>query len=237
MDFSTTPEDFVLTVSQARAAQLSDGTLAVELQTNRGTIRGILHMAENQPGAVVLGSRLTPAGGGPADGLYTDLSRDLAGAGVSSLRLFYRVPGAEPGPFEECVLDVLGAVSFLRGLGARAIGVVGHSFSGAVAIKSATLSPHISAVAALSSQLYGAKQVELVAPRPLLLVHGTQDDVLECTASQMLYEHAGEPKELVLYEGAGHGLRECREPLKQKLFEWLLGHLGPAAVSGHPPTP
>ena len=59
------------------------------------------------------GARFTPSGGGPADGLYAELAQELAQQGVSSFRLFYRMPGAEPGPFEECVLDLLGGVSFL----------------------------------------------------------------------------------------------------------------------------
>ena len=104
---------------------------------------------------------------------------------------------------------------------------MGHSFSGAVAIKAATLSPHINAVVALASQLYGAQQVEQIAPRPILLAHGTEDRVLEYTSSQLIYEHAKEPKEIVLYEGAGHSLLECRESLKEKLRTWLLSHLGP----------
>ncbi|MBI2886878.1 MAG: dienelactone hydrolase family protein [Chloroflexi bacterium] len=232
MDFSTTPaEDYVLTVYEARASQQPDGTFAVVLRTSRGNIAGLLHMAENQPGAVLFGSRFTSTGGGPANGLYTELAQELWRAGVTCLRVFYRTPGAEPGPFEECVLDMLGGVSFLRALGVKAMGVVGHSFSGAVAIKAATLSPHISAVVALASQLYGAKQVEQIAPRPILLAHGTDDTVLEYRSSQLIYEHAKEPKEIVLYEGAGHSLVECREPLKEKMAAWLLEHLGPQALA------
>ena len=232
MDFSMTPQsDYVLTLYRARATPQSDGTYTVGLETNRGLINGVLHMAESQPGAVIWGSRFNASGGGPADGLYTEVAQELERRRISSLRLFYRSPGAEPGPFEECVLDVLGGVSFLHALGVKGIAVVGHSFSGAVVIKAATLSPHITAVVSLSSQLYGARQVDQLAPRPILIAHGTDDTVLEYKSSELIYEHAKEPKELVLYQGASHSLRECREPLKEKLEEWLMSHLSPEALA------
>jgi fermentation-respiration switch protein FrsA (DUF1100 family) len=46
--------------------------------------------------------------------------------------------------------------------------------------------------------------VEQIAPRPLLLIHGTDDLVIPVSHTQRLYEAAGEPKELWLAEGAGH---------------------------------
>jgi uncharacterized protein len=43
-----------------------------------------------------------------------------------------------------------------------------------------------------------------IAPRPLLLIHGTADAVIPLQHSQMLYEAAGDPKELWIFEGAAH---------------------------------
>ncbi|MGH2890963.1 MAG: alpha/beta hydrolase [Solirubrobacteraceae bacterium] len=40
--------------------------------------------------------------------------------------------------------------------------------------------------------------------RPLLLVHGERNELHRPEESQSLYDHAGEPKRLVLLEGAGH---------------------------------
>ena len=40
--------------------------------------------------------------------------------------------------------------------------------------------------------------------------------------SEFIYEWAREPKELVLFEGAGHGLRECRDELHDLLKGWFL---------------
>ncbi|KEG09930.1 Alpha/beta hydrolase fold protein [Trypanosoma grayi] len=43
-----------------------------------------------------------------------------------------------------------------------------------------------------------------VSPRPVLLMHGTADDLVSCRHSVQLYEAASEPKELYLSEGAFH---------------------------------
>ncbi|MBN1367214.1 MAG: alpha/beta fold hydrolase [Dehalococcoidales bacterium] len=59
-----------------------------------------------------------------------------------------------------------------------------------------------------------------IAPRPLLIVHGTQDDLVKVTDAQQLYNAAGEPKKLVLIEGAGHRLRR-EEPAVQTVIDWL----------------
>jgi pimeloyl-ACP methyl ester carboxylesterase len=46
--------------------------------------------------------------------------------------------------------------------------------------------------------------VERIAPRPLLLVHGQDNRLHSVDESRDLYEHAREPKRLVLLEGSGH---------------------------------
>jgi fermentation-respiration switch protein FrsA (DUF1100 family) len=46
-----------------------------------------------------------------------------------------------------------------------------------------------------------------IAPRPLLLVHGGQDETVPVEHAHQLYEKAGEPKKLVIIDGAGHRLR------------------------------
>lgn len=46
-----------------------------------------------------------------------------------------------------------------------------------------------------------------ISPRPLLIVHGSADDVVSVDDAHRLYDKAGEPKELAIVEGAGHRLR------------------------------
>ncbi len=46
-----------------------------------------------------------------------------------------------------------------------------------------------------------------ISPRPLLLLHGDHDDLVPLRNAQMLFEEAGQPKELVVLPGAGHRIR------------------------------
>jgi len=50
--------------------------------------------------------------------------------------------------------------------------------------------------------------VAQISPRPLLLVHGSQDEVVPVSHSHKLYAQAGEPKQLVIIEGVEHRLRQ-----------------------------
>jgi fermentation-respiration switch protein FrsA (DUF1100 family) len=47
-----------------------------------------------------------------------------------------------------------------------------------------------------------------IAPRPLLLVHGNKDDVVDVSHAHRLYDRAGEPRQLVIIDGAGHRLKQ-----------------------------
>ncbi len=73
----------------------------------------------------------------------------------------------------------------------------------------------------MSSQTYGTELTSSVAPRPLLPIHGLNDDVLSPLCSRQLYAAAGEPRELKLYPGAGHGLDEVRQELLDLLVRWI----------------
>jgi hypothetical protein len=125
------------------------------------------------------------------------------------------------------MLDTLAGIAFLRRKELAPTALVGHSFAGAVAIDAGALRPEVCAVVALSSQIYGADLVDKVAPRPLLLVHGDADQILPDRCSELLYNWAGDPKKLVVFPGAGHGLRECQDEVQGLLEEWLVERLTP----------
>ena len=223
-----TEGDLNLEIRRVAGEAQPDGTLAVEIDTSRGPIPAVFHPHEGSDGAVVWVCGARGGLDGPAGGLYADLARDLAPRGVSSLRLDYR----RPGELAECVLDTLAGVSMLKGLGARRVALIGHSFGGAVVIAAGGLSPIVTAVAALSSQTYGATGAARLAPRPLLLVHGEDDTRLPAACSRQIYEWASEPKEIVLYPGAGHSLVECAAELRAMLAEWVVGVLASPPLWG-----
>ena len=47
----------------------------------------------------------------------------------------------------------------------------------------------------------------------ILLIHGTDDDVLPPICSSYVYNKASNPKHIILFEGAKHGLEESAEPV------------------------
>jgi len=197
----------------------------VELQTERGVVPCRYHKGRRGGGAVVFVGGTDGGFDGPANGIYATLAEDLRAAGISSLRLDFRLHKA-PGDVREGTLDVLAGVAFLKSEWAGRIGLVGHSFGGAVVIDAAALSEDVDAIVTLSTQTAGTELVGRIAPRPILLVHGELDTRLPPRCSRYVYERAGEPKELVILPGAKHSLRQRREELRTLLREWLVTRLG-----------
>jgi len=59
-----------------------------------------------------------------------------------------------------------------------------------------------------------------ISPRPLLIVHGSDDETVSVNDAHRLYARAGEPKRLAIIEGAGHRLRHSEEAMAVVL-DWL----------------
>jgi pimeloyl-ACP methyl ester carboxylesterase len=192
----------------------------VILPTNRGDIECHSYPAD--------GSRLAAlfvggAGGGfdtPVRGwLYPRLCEELPAQGIAALRVRYRHPAV----LEESTLDVLAGVHFLAGRGARAVALVGHSFGGAVVIQAAAHAEVVRAVAPLSTQSFGAGPAAELSPRcSILLMHGTEDEILAPACSRYVYGIAGDPKRMILLEGTRHGLDEAADEVHTTLLQWLV---------------
>lgn len=215
-------EDITLSIKGVRGRESDEaGWLEIELDTTRGEIT--LHMAAYEGGTGVA-VFLAGAGGGdrgPANEVFVRLGNDLAGNGISAIRVKYR----EPGEFEECVADAMAALSFLKAVGAERVVLVGHSFGGAVAVKAGELSPLSTAVCSMSTQRYGTFEVESLG-KPLLLLHGSRDEVLDKAASEDVFERAKDPKQIVILEGAGHSLRESEAEVFDLVKAFVTEHAG-----------
>jgi dipeptidyl aminopeptidase/acylaminoacyl peptidase len=59
-----------------------------------------------------------------------------------------------------------------------------------------------------------------IPPRPFLIIHGTEDDVVDASHARTLYAEVGGKAELFLIEGAEHRLRVDERAMK-KALEWL----------------
>jgi alpha/beta superfamily hydrolase len=219
---------------------VAPGERAVRLRTERaGAGLGIetvieplsarLHPAESDViGGIVCVGGAGDGVDGPARGLYPDLCRRLQRHGVTGLRISYR----HPNNLDECVLDTLLGLEFLADEGVETAVLLGHSFGGAVVITAGALSERVVAVVALSTQTYGTDLAPDVSPRPLLLVHGTDDEVLPDLCSVEVHRRALEPKELRLLPGTGHDLAESGEEVRDLLEAWIVDRLRSPAPEG-----
>ena len=198
------------------------GQQRLRLLTEAGAMDGRLQAAETGNAAVLWVFGAGGGLGGPAGGVYTRLGQRLRPRGITSLELAYR----HPGRLQDCVQDVLLGLDWLGSEGWRRVVLVGHSFGGAVVITAGVASEAVIAVAALSSQTRGTEAVAELAPRPLLVAHGTADEVLPDSCAKDIHRRAREPKDLILYPGCRHGLDQCREALDRDLLGWLERVLG-----------
>ena len=64
------------------------------------------------------------------------------------------------------------------------------------------------------------KYVAGIAPRPLLLMHGSQDEVVDVSHAYRLYSQAGEPKQIIIVDGGEHQLRRSNRAMAQ-VIDWL----------------
>ena len=69
-------------------------------------------------------------------------------------------------------------------------------------------------------QVTPSNHIAGIAPRPLLLLHGSEDETVPLSHAHQLYDRAGEPKQLVVLDGAGHRLRQ-EERAVSAVLDWL----------------
>ncbi len=187
----------------------------VEIHTPQGVIKGLLSKAEGARGAMLM---VSGAGGGldGPSGIYEPLAERLQKAGITTLRLDYRLPNN----LAECVYDVLAGVEALRQQDVKRVALLGWSFGGAVVINAGVASEMVVGVAAVACQSFGAEAVVDLSPKSLLLMHGTDDRMTPDVCSRELYARAREPKELALYPGDDHGLTMRANEALDKLYAW-----------------
>lgn len=64
------------------------------------------------------------------------------------------------------------------------------------------------------------KEIGFLSPCPVLIIHGTSDELVPINHAHRLYKAASFPKELILVEGAGHRLRKSGKVIDLCL-RWL----------------
>lgn len=190
----------------------------IQIRAGESSVQAILHLVSGSADAVIM---VSGAGGGlfGPGGVYTELGKRLAGKGVTALQLDYR----HPNKLSSCVEDVHAAIEDLATkYDIKNVSLVGWSFGGAVVITAGAQSKNVKAVSTIASQTAGTELVSTLSPKPLLLLHGTGDKCLTDKCSRILYQHANDPKEIVLYPGDNHGLTQNSRNVIDKLVKWSL---------------
>jgi alpha/beta superfamily hydrolase len=200
---------------QALGASGAEGE-KVEVRVDGGAAPGVLDAAQGATAAVVMVGGMAGGIEGPS-GIYPKLAKRFRDNGITTLRLDYR----EPGDLSSCTDDLLAAVGALGRGGTKKVVLIGWSFGGAVAIGAGVASELVVGVATVASATQGTEDIGKLSPeKSLLLIHGTRDTSVVPSLARYLYRKAGEPKELVFYEGDGHDIEIHTEVMLRKIYTW-----------------
>ena len=191
-----------------------------KIRNRDGDIRCELFMADSDRGVIYMHG----VGGGthgPAN-IYHPLAEDLQKSGISSLLIDCRYNS----DLKECISDVEACIDYLgKKYGIDRIGLIGWSFGGAVVLSVAAAEPRVKTVVTVASQSSGTGRVDRIAPRPILLIHGTGDKTLTYECSVDIADRAGKNAKLVLFPGADHGISQDRHEMYDLVREWFLNNL------------
>jgi fermentation-respiration switch protein FrsA (DUF1100 family) len=200
----------------AQEVEITDRLRHVEMYTLRGLLTMLWH-GEADYAHVVLACGGAMGGLlGPADGLYHDLGVRFAEQGIGLVRVGYR----NPNDLGACVHDLVAVAELAARRGGRRFVTMGHSFGGAVAIRAAiVLGDDAAGVVTLATQSAGCEEAEQLAGTPVLLFHGTNDEILPPQASELVQMLTG--GELVVYPGTGHLFSDVDDELRERLGTWI----------------
>jgi hypothetical protein len=193
-----------------------------------GYVPGFLHLpptASATPASNTAAILLSGAGGGIVgpSSIYLSLADKLASLKqpVPALRLDYRYPARG----RYCVRDVLAAMEELEsGYGIKKFVLVGWSFGGTPVFCIGGSDKRVVGCVTIASQTAETEGVRKLAPKPLLLLHGTRDRTLSKGCSQSLYERYGEngDRSLHLFPGDDHALTRNSLEAEQLIGGFIL---------------
>ncbi|KAL8766197.1 MAG: hypothetical protein Q9209_006962 [Squamulea sp. 1 TL-2023] len=206
-----------------------------------GAVPAVLHLPSNcAQGTKISKAKtaailLSGAGGGLVgpSSIYLGIATKLSSLsqGIPVMRLDYRFPARN----RYCVADVLAAMSYLEKEHAVSKFVlVGWSFGGAPVFTVAGNDERVVGCATVASQTAETDGVERLAPRPLLLLHGSDDQTLGSWCAESLYRRYGEggKKEMKLFEGDDHALTRNAKEAEEMLCRFVMRCAEVEIVSG-----
>jgi hypothetical protein len=193
-----------------------------------GSVSGFLHLPPTSsatPESKTAAILLSGAGGGVVgpSSIYLSLADKLASLKqpVPALRLDYRYPARN----KYCVRDVLAAMKTLEeSYGINSFVLVGWSFGGAPVFTVGGQDKRVVGCATVASQTAETEGIRSLAPRSLLLLHGTGDRTLSPSCSERLYSMYGSEgdRELKLFDRDDHALTRNSLEAEQLIGGFIL---------------
>lgn len=215
-----------LAVAQALAAEQAPSQLVRLTTSDGGQIEADVY--GSGPRGVVLAH-----GGRFNKGSWARQAKALAEAGFRVVAIDFRGYGKSTGPGQQDVftaplhLDVLAAVDYLRGNGAKTVAGIGGSLGGAAAAAAAADRP------GALDRLVLLGSTPDVAPETLTLPKlyiATKDDASgdgpRLPRLQKHFDLAPEPKELILLDGSAHAQYMFDTPLAERIMREIVRFLG-----------
>lgn len=192
----------------------STSSIAITISTPRGSVCGKWRPSSMTRAAAILIPDAPGAPDGPLH-LFDELAARIQRVGVSVLQL-------EPcsAAFDERLMCLLSALAALRRQGVQRMALIGWHAGAALAIAAGSDSEAVIGVAALAPNDACLELVAEIAPRRLLMLHGSADSVAPATISRTLYMRAGDPKELVIFPGERHDFSVFHDEALDKLTSW-----------------
>ncbi|KAI9886909.1 MAG: hypothetical protein M1823_001278 [Watsoniomyces obsoletus] len=199
-----------------------DGTVPTYLHLPRN----YNHQSSSNKTAAIL---MSGAGGGVAgpSSMYPPLAEKLASINIPVIRMDYRHPARN----RFCVADTLAVMDYLEHEHSISqVVLVGWSFGGApVFTVGGNDTRRVMGCATVASQTAETEGITKLAPRPVLLMHGTADTTLHYRCSKSLFESYGSTKgkrELKLFEGDDHALTKNAVVAEELLCRFIMDCAG-----------
>ena len=194
-----------------------------------GSVRGFLHVPQKpqrNPTAAILLSGASGGLVGPSS-MYLSIADKITSltSGIPVLRLDYRYPARN----KYCVADVRGAMQYLEdNYAVSHFVLVGWSFGGAPVFTLGGSDKRVVACATVATQSAETKGIHTMAPKPVLLLHGTGDRTLSPYCSEKLYADYGSrgSRELKLFEGDDHALTNHAAEAEELICDFILKNAG-----------
>ncbi len=180
-----------------------------------------------------------------ADGLKSDFL---------ILRFDFSGNSESEGSFSDCdyskqVSDISCAVKFVKSLGCKKIGLVGHSMGAASCIL-ASAKIKINSLVSISAPVFiNIKRLKEIAKQyktdnvsdefvkdllntsiisavekrtaPLLVIHGTKDEVINVQEAIELFNHARKPKDMILVDSTNHHFSRKKAVVIKEVSAWM----------------